>query len=69
MKIFNVSGRRVTASIILGGSATLLVLSAALARNPFTADELKAMEAKLTESSKRGYDLWYGPVWTWPTMA
>lgn len=60
MKIFNAAGRRVTASIIVGSSATLLVLSAALARTPFTADELKAMEAKLTQSSKRGYDLWYG---------
>ena len=60
MNIFNVSGRRVTALTILGTAATLLVVSVALARNPFTAEELRAMEAKLTESSKRGYDLWYG---------
>ena len=60
MNIFNVSGRRVTALTILGTAATLLVVSVALARNPFTAEELKAMEASLTQSSKRGYDLWYG---------
>lgn len=59
-KISDTSGRRVTAMVIFGGSAALLVVSVALARNPFTAEELRAMEAKLTQSSKRGYDLWYG---------
>ena len=60
MNIFNLSGRRLTALTLLGSSATLLVVSVALARTPFTAEELRAMEAKLTQSSKRGYDLWYG---------
>lgn len=40
--------------------AALLVVNGASARSPFNPDELAAMEAKLTESAKRGYDLWYG---------
>lgn len=43
--------------------ATLSVMAAAssvLAREPFTQDELKAQEAKLLASVKRGYDMWYG---------
>lgn len=34
--------------------------TAATAREPFTKEELKAMDDKLTASAKRGYDLWYG---------
>ena len=30
------------------------------AREPFTKDELKVMDEKLTQSAKRGYDMWYG---------
>lgn len=44
-------------------AAALAVLAAATtasAREPFTKDELKAMEEKLTASAKRGYDMWYG---------
>jgi thiosulfate dehydrogenase len=32
----------------------------ASAREPFTKEELKAMDDKLTASAKRGYDMWYG---------
>jgi len=30
------------------------------AREPFTKDELKLADDKLTQSAKRGYDMWYG---------
>ena len=40
--------------------AALVSSSAALAREPFTSAELKAMDDKLTESVKRGYAMWYG---------
>ena len=32
----------------------------AIAREPFTVVELKMMDDKLTDSAKRGYDMWYG---------
>jgi thiosulfate dehydrogenase len=41
-------------------AAALLVASSASARKPFTPEELKAMDGKLTASAKRGYDMWYG---------
>lgn len=40
--------------------AILVAATSAAAREPFTKDELKAMEEKLTASAKRGYDMWYG---------
>jgi len=43
------------AAIAVVTTATLVT-----AREPFTKDELKAMDEKLTLSAKRGYDLWYG---------
>ena len=30
------------------------------AREPFTKAEIKEMDQKLTDSAKRGYDMWYG---------
>lgn len=50
---------RVVATVAAIG-LTMLVMNGAFARNPFTSDELKDMDAKLTASAKRGYDLWYG---------
>ena len=44
----------------LAALAVLVATSAVSAREPFTKAELKAMDDKLTESAKRGYDLWYG---------
>ncbi len=42
-------------------AATALVTTTLVtAREPFTKDELKAMDEKLTASAKRGYDMWYG---------
>ena len=41
-------------------TVALLLMSGASARQPFTAEELKSMEGKLTASAKRGYDMWYG---------
>ena len=47
--------KRTTWPLPNGASTT-----AALAREPFTPAELKAMDDKLTESVKRGYAMWYG---------
>jgi len=44
----------------LAALAALAVTTAVTAREPFTKDELKSMEDKLTASAKRGYDMWYG---------
>lgn len=44
----------------VAAAAALLAATGATARKPFTQEELKDMEAKLTASAKRGYDLWYG---------
>jgi thiosulfate dehydrogenase len=44
----------------LAAASLLAALSSASAREPFTADELKAHHAKLTASVQRGYDMWYG---------
>ena len=54
----NLSLRRLAAPI--AASAALLVATGLMARTPFTDEEQKAMEAKLTASAKRGYDMWYG---------
>jgi thiosulfate dehydrogenase len=42
-------------AVVALATATLVT-----AREPFTKDELKAMDEKLTASAKRGYDMWYG---------
>lgn len=59
MRTPTLTARRV-AAMIAAGSAALLLVNSASARKPFTADELAAMESKLTASAKRGYDMWYG---------
>ena len=38
----------------------LAAAASAIAREPFTAAELQAMDEKLTAAAKRGYDMWYG---------
>ncbi len=38
----------------------LAMATVVMAREPFTKEELKAMDDKLTASAKRGYDMWYG---------
>lgn len=50
--------RRFVAPLI----AIAVVATATLvsAREPFTKDELKVADDKLTQSAKRGYDMWYG---------
>ena len=40
--------------------AALATASVVTAREPFTKEELKAMDDKLTAAAKRGYDMWYG---------
>jgi thiosulfate dehydrogenase len=40
--------------------SVLAAVSSASAREPFTAEELKAQQAKLVASVQRGYDMWYG---------
>jgi thiosulfate dehydrogenase len=44
----------------LAAFAVIATATVATAREPFTKDELKAMDDKLTASAKRGYDMWYG---------
>ena len=44
----------------LAALAVLATATAVMAREPFTKEELKAMDEKLTASAKRGYDMWYG---------
>jgi thiosulfate dehydrogenase len=58
MKIQTKSLRRFLAPLV----ALAVVATATLvtAREPFTKEELKAAEEKLTLSAKRGYDMWYG---------
>ena len=47
--------------VALAAAVTLAAaVGSAVAREPFTAAELQAMDAKLTASAKRGYDMWYG---------
>jgi thiosulfate dehydrogenase len=41
-------------------AALAAAVGSAVAREPFTAAELQAMDEKLTASAKRGYDMWYG---------
>jgi thiosulfate dehydrogenase len=54
LKLFRV------AAPVAAACVALLVVNGAFARSPFSPAELKDMEAKLTASAKRGYDLWYG---------
>ena len=42
-------------AIAVVATATLVA-----AREPFTKEELKLADDKLTQSAKRGYDMWYG---------
>ena len=44
----------------LAALAFLATVTSVAAREPFTKEELKAMDEKLTASAKRGYDMWYG---------
>ena len=44
----------------LAAIGVLVCTASAIAREPFTAAELQAMDDKLTASAKRGYDMWYG---------
>lgn len=48
------------AALPLAVLAVLAATTAVTAREPFTKEELKAMDDKLTASAKRGYDMWYG---------
>lgn len=50
--------RRVAAP--LAALSIVAATTSALAREPFTPEELKAQEAQLLASVKRGYDMWYG---------
>ena len=40
--------------------AVLATATLVTAREPFTKEELKVADDKLTQSAKRGYDMWYG---------
>jgi thiosulfate dehydrogenase len=48
------------AAVSLAALGALAASSLVTAREPFTKDELKAMDDKLTVAAKRGYDMWYG---------
>ena len=48
------------AALPMAALALIASATVATAREPFTKDELKAMDDKLTASAKRGYDMWYG---------
>jgi thiosulfate dehydrogenase len=48
------------AAVPFAAVAILATATVVTAREPFTKEELKAMEDKLTASAKRGYDMWYG---------
>ena len=52
-----VVGRWCAPLAVIGVLATA---GSAIAREPFSAAELQAMDDKLTASAKRGYDMWYG---------
>jgi thiosulfate dehydrogenase len=48
------------AAVPMAALAMIATATVATAREPFTKEELKAMDDKLTASAKRGYDMWYG---------
>jgi thiosulfate dehydrogenase len=58
MNMQSQSLRRFVAPLV----AIAVVATATLvsAREPFTKEELKLADDKLTQSAKRGYDMWYG---------
>ena len=58
MNIQSKSLRRYVAPLV--AIAVLATATLATAREPFTKDELKVADDKLTQSAKRGYDMWYG---------
>ena len=58
MNLQSKSLRRYVAPLI--AIAVVATVTRVTAREPFTKDELKAMDDKLTQSAKRGYDMWYG---------
>ncbi len=58
MNIQSKSLRRYAAPLV--AIAVLATATLVTAREPFTKDELKVMDEKLTQSAKRGYDMWYG---------
>jgi thiosulfate dehydrogenase len=47
-------------AVPLAAVAAFATAMGVTAREPFTKDELKTMDEKLTASAKRGYDMWYG---------
>jgi thiosulfate dehydrogenase len=60
MKPTPLSPRLRRVAVPLVAVAALMVSALAMGRAPFTEDEKKAMAQKLTDSAKRGYDMWYG---------
>ncbi len=58
MTIQSKSLRRYVAPLV--AIAVLATATLVTAREPFTKAELKVADDKLTQSAKRGYDLWYG---------
>ena len=58
MNIQSKSLRRYVAPLV--AIAVLATATMVTAREPFTKDELKVADDKLTQSAKRGYDMWYG---------
>jgi thiosulfate dehydrogenase len=51
---------RHVALAVAAAVAVLATATTVMAREPFTKEELKAMDDKLTAAAKRGYDMWYG---------
>jgi thiosulfate dehydrogenase len=58
MNIQSKSLRRYVAPLV--AIAVLATATMVTAREPFTKAELKVADDKLTQSAKRGYDMWYG---------
>ena len=58
MNIQSKSLRRYVAPLV--AIAVLATATLVTAREPFTKAELKVADDKLTQSAKRGYDMWYG---------
>ena len=58
MNIQSKSLRRYVSPLV--AIAVLATATMVTAREPFTKAELKVADDKLTQSAKRGYDMWYG---------
>ena len=58
MNIQSKTLRRYVAPLV--AIAVLATATLVTAREPFTKEELKVADDKLTQSAKRGYDMWYG---------